>query len=75
MAKYYNPGAVDVERAAESIIANGGGITSRRDGDHLHHTAYSKDYNRHLSWDEYADGSIRNVHTDRDNRAYVQYGN
>ena len=73
MAKYYNPGTVDVERAAEGILDNGGGMTSRREGDHIHNTAYSKDENRRLSWDEYPDGSIRNVHSSKDGRSYMQY--
>ena len=73
--KYYNPGSVDVERAAESIVNAGGGISSvQRDG-YIHHTAYSKDDNRHLSWNEYSDGSIGEVHTDKNGRAYTQYGN
>ena len=75
MSKYYNPGEVDVEAAAESIVENGGGISSSWKGDHIHHTAYSRDEDRHLSWDEYPDGDIRNVHTDKDGRSYTQYGN
>ena len=75
MAKYDNPGIVDVERAAEDIVENGGGMSSCIKGDHIHNTAFSKDENRHLSWDEYPDGSIRNVHTDKDGRSYTQYGN
>ncbi len=73
MSLYNNPSKLDVERAAESIVENGGGISSTRKGDHIHHTAYSKDENRHLSWDEYPDGSIRNVHTDKDGKSYTQY--
>ena len=75
MSKYDNPGRVDVERAAESILDNGGGMTSSWKGDHTHNTAYSKDEDWHLSWDEYPDGSIKNVHTDKDGRSYTQYGN
>ena len=75
MSQYYNPGHVDVEQAAEAIVANGGGISSRNRGDHIHHTAYSKEEDRHLSWDEYSDGRIANVHTDRDGSSYTQYGN
>jgi hypothetical protein len=75
MSKYNNPGTVDVNRAAESIVDNGGGISSRNRGDHIHNTAYSKDGNRHLSWDEYPDGSVKNVHTDKDGHSYTQYGN
>lgn len=75
MAKYYNPGKVDVEKAAEGILDAGGGISSRNYGDHIHHTAYSKDSNQHLSWDESHDGKISNVHTDKDGHSYYQYGN
>ena len=74
-AKNNNPGKVDVERAAESILDNGGGINSVQKDGYVHNSAYSKTENRHLSWDEYPDGSVRNVHTDKDNKAYTQYGN
>ena len=73
MSKYNNPGRVDVERASEGILDNGGGMSSTWKGDHTHNTAYSKSENRHLSWDEYPDGSVKNVHTDKDNRSYTQY--
>ncbi len=75
MSKYDNPGKVDVERAAEGILDNGGGMTSSWKGDHTHNTAYSKDEDWHLSWDEYPDGTVANVHTDKDGRSYTQYGN
>lgn len=75
MSKFYNPGKVDVEKAAETIVENGGGMSSKQKGDHIHHTAYSKEENRHLSWDEYPNGSVQNVHTDKDNSSYTQYGN
>lgn len=73
MAKYSNPGKVDVERAAEGILDGGGGMTSRQKDGYIHNTAYSKDSNERLSWDEYPDGSIRNVHTSRDGSSYMQY--
>ncbi len=75
MAKYDNHGKVDVERAADDIVKGGGGRSSSWKGDHMHHTAYSRDEDRHLSWDEYPDGSIRNVHTDKNGKSYTQYGN
>jgi hypothetical protein len=75
MGLFSNPGKVDVERAAESIVENGGGMSSTQKSDHVHNTAYSRDENRHLSWDEYPDGSVKNVHTDKDGRSYTQYGN
>ena len=75
MSLFSNPGKVDVERAAESIVENGGGMSSTQKGDHTHHTAYSRDENRHLSWDEDKDGNVSNVHTDKNARSYTQYGN
>lgn len=75
MSLFSNPGKVDVERAAESIVENGGGMSSTQKGDHTHHTAYSRDENRHLSWDEDKDGNVSNVHTDKNGRSYTQYGN
>ena len=75
MSLFSNSGKVNVEKASESIVENGGGISSTQKGDHIHHTAYSKDENRHLSWDEYPGGDVRNVHTDKDNKSYTQYGN
>ena len=75
MSKYSNPGKVDVERAAEGILDNGGGMTSRRKDDHIHNTAYSIDQNRRLSWDQYPDGSVKNVHTSKNGRSNTQYGN
>lgn len=74
MSKYDNPGKVDVERASESILDNGGGMNSSQKDGYVHNTAYSKDENRHLSWDEYPDGSVDNVHTDKDGHSYTQYG-
>ena len=75
MSLFSNPGKVNVDAAAESIVENGGGVSSTWKGDHMHHTAFSKDENRHLSWDESPDGDIYNVHTDKDGSSYTQYGN
>ena len=71
---YNNPGKVDVERASESSLERGGGVSSKWEGNHIHNTAYSKEENRHLSWDEYPDGSIKDVHTDRNGNKYTDYG-
>lgn len=73
MAKHENPGKVDVEKAAESILENGGGMTSRQTDNGIHNTVYSEDDNRRLSWDERPDGSITNVHTSKNGRSYMQY--
>ncbi len=75
MSLFNNPGKVDVELAAQSIVENGGGMSSTDKGGYVHHTAYSRDENRHLSWDEYPDGTVTNVHTDKDGHSYTQYGN
>jgi hypothetical protein len=74
MADYNNPGNVNIEAAVNSIIGNGGGISERINTDgSTHVTAYSRDENRHLSYDT-KDGKYYNVHTDKDNRGYTQYG-
>jgi hypothetical protein len=75
VSKHSNPGIVDVERAAEGILDSGGGMTSRQKDDHIHNTVYSKDENRRLSWDEYSDGSIKDVHTSKNGRSDTEYGN
>ena len=75
MAKYDNFSVADVERAAESILDNGGNMSSYWENDHIHNSAYSRDKNQHLSWDEYPDGSIKHIYTDKGNRLYAQYSN
>ena len=80
MAKYDNPGIVDVEKAAESILSSGGGINSHWEGDHIHNTVYSKDNSgqntgQRLSWNEYPDGRITDVHSSKNGRSYMEYGN
>lgn len=77
MSRYYNPGKVDVERAAASIIAAGGQRTSTRKDGYTHHSVYviNKGHDRHLSWDEYDDGTIRNVHSTDDDGPLYTYGN
>ena len=77
MADRYNPGTVDVERAAEGILDNGGGVNSYWDGDHIHTSVYSKDGgsdHHHLSWDSYSDGSVDGVHTTSSD-GHTTYGN
>ena len=77
MSRYYNPGKVDVERAAEAIIAAGGHKTSTRRNGYTHYSVYvvNKGHDRHLSWDEYDDGTITNVHSTDDNGPLYTYGN
>lgn len=74
MSKEYNSGVVNTNVAVDSIVESGGGVSSRYNSDgSVHTTAYSKSENRHLSYDEHNDGKVSNVHTDKDNRAYVNY--
>lgn len=75
MAKYEDKAHVNVERAAESILDKGGGMDSKNYGDHVHNTVYSRDENRRLSWDEYRDGSVKNVHSSLNGKSYMQYKN
>lgn len=76
MAKYSNPGTINIDAATNSILVNGGGIheTSKSDGS-THVSVYSTTENRHLSYDKDNDGNISNVHTDKDNHAYIDYEN
>ena len=76
-SKYSNPGRVDIDRATDSIVGSNGGVNSYWDGDHIHTSVYSRENTggAHLSYDEYPDGSIRNVHTDRGGSGYMTYGN
>lgn len=77
MSRYSNPGKVDIERAAADIIASGGSRTSERKNGYTHHTVYlhNKGHDRHLSWDEYDDGTIKNVHSTDDRGPAYTYGN
>lgn len=77
MSLYYNPGKVDVERAAASIIAAGGTKTSHQKDGYVHYTVYvnNEGHDRHLSWDEYPDGTIKNVHSTDDRGPLYTYGN
>lgn len=73
-AKYSNPGIVNVKLVTESTLANNGGIHERgnRDGS-THVSVYSRNENRHISYDRDKQGNISNVHTDRNGHANVQY--
>ncbi len=77
MSLYSNPGKVDVERAAADIIAAGGIRTSEQKSGYIHYTVYvvNKGHDRHLSWDEYPDGTIKNVHSTGDSGPLYTYGN
>ena len=74
MAKFYDCGNVNLEKARETILRNGGGesLTHYRDGT-VHHSLYLKTCNWHLSWDEHPDGMIDNVHSDLNNKARWGY--
>ena len=71
---YDNPGKVDVERAVKGIVDAGGGVNVQQKDGYVHKVAYSTTENRHFSYDEYPDGTIKNVHTDKDNHGYTTYG-
>ena len=74
MAKNYNPGTVNIDAVTSSILSNGGGVSERSNHDgSTHVTVYSKTENRHLSYDKDETGKCYNVHTDKNNRAYMDY--
>ena len=82
MAKYYNPGNVNIEAVTESILAAGGGIKERENWDGrqyapgiTHVSVYSRSENRHLSYNIDEDGYVTEVHTDINNHAFYNYGN
>lgn len=74
MAKNYNPGTINISAATKSILSNGGGMSEKTKADGLTHvTVYSTKENRHLSYDKDKNGNISNVHTDKNNKAYMDY--
>lgn len=74
MAKNYNPGTINIDAATNSILSSGGGISEKTKAyGTTHVSVYSTTENRHLSYDKDKDGNISNVHTDKDNRAYMDY--
>lgn len=74
MAKNYNPGTINLDVATKSILSSGGGISEKTKSDGTTHVSvYNTTENRHLSYDKDKDGNISNVHTDKDNRAYMDY--
>lgn len=74
MAKYYNPGRVNLNYARDSILMNGGGenCTRYKDGT-IHHSLYLRSCDWHLSWDEMPDGSIENIHSDHNGKCRWAY--
>ena len=74
MAKNSNLGTVNIDAATNSILSNGGGMSEKSNSDgSTHVSVYSTSENRHLSYDKDKDGNYSNVHTDKDNRAYMDY--
>lgn len=74
MAKQYNSGTINIDSATDSILSSGGGVSKKSNADgSTHVSVYSTKENRHLSYDKDTDGNISNVHTDKDNRAYMDY--
>lgn len=77
MSLYNNPGKLDVEQAARDIVAVGGVRKEEPKSGYKHVVVYVKNagHDRHLSWDEYPDGTIKNVHTTGDSGPLYTYGN
>ena len=74
MADQYNPGIINIDLVTDTILSNGGGVSEKNQEDgSTHVTVYSTTENRHLSYDKDDEGNISNVHTDKDNRAYMDY--
>ena len=74
MAKNYNPGTINIDAATESILSRGGGVSEKnKENGMTHVSVYSTTENRHLSYDKDEEGNISNIHTDKDNRAYMDY--
>ncbi len=74
MAKHYNPGSINVEKAIESIVNDGGGVTERKTSDgSTHVSAYSSTSNRRFSYDVDSEGNISNVHSSKNGRSYTDY--
>lgn len=74
MADKYNPGTINIEAVTNSILSNGGGKSEKPNPDgSTHVSVYSTTENRHLSYDVDNNGNISNVHTDKDNHAYMDY--
>lgn len=74
MADKYNPGTVNIDAATNSILSNGGGMSEKANKDgSTHVSVYSTKENRHLSYNKDNKGNITDVHTDKNNRAYMDY--
>jgi len=58
----YNPGTVNVSQVLET--SRGVSSTQRRDGS-IHTTAYDRERNARVSYDEAPDGTISRVHSTR----------
>ncbi len=74
MAKYFNPGRVNVFEMERAIIAAGGGRHESMCGDVTHVTVYATSCDWHLSYDILPDGSIVNVHSTKNGRPIYDYG-
>ncbi|MBO7718060.1 hypothetical protein J6S37_01010 [Candidatus Saccharibacteria bacterium] len=65
---------INVEKTAQIIVEKGGEYTARKQGDHIHHSACLEEEKWHLSWDEYPDGTVKNVRSDKNGRSYMFLG-
>ena len=74
MAKYSNPGTVNIETVTNSILNSGGGIhQEHKENGKTHVSVYSTTENRHLSYDVDKTGTYSDVHTDKNNHSYMNY--
>ena len=73
MAKYQNPGRVDVERMESAIIAAGGGRNESKSGGVTHVTVYARSRDWHLSYNIQSDGTITDVHSTKEGRPIYDY--
>ena len=82
MAKYYNPGNVNIQAAIDSILAEGGGIneTPNWDGKKYapgitHVSVYSSKSKRHFSFNVDENGTVTEVHSYVRRNPLYDYGN
>lgn len=73
MAKYSNPGTVNIDAATKSILESGGGINEKTNPDGSKHVSVYNTDNRHFSYDKDSDGNISNVHSSIGGNAHMDY--
>ena len=82
MAKYYNPGNVNIQAAIDSILADGGGMTEKENWDGrqyapgiTHVSVYSRKTDWHFSFNVDESGYVTEVHSTKNGRPFYDYGN